>query len=75
MWKERLETYRSAAGAAGRPNLVKFLDYLMSTKPEWLGGTTGLKNHAKSGSIAYTERAFHQDATEAMRGDIVRGLI
>jgi hypothetical protein len=27
------------------------------------------------GRIAYTERAFEQDAQEAMRGDIVRGLI
>lgn len=27
------------------------------------------------GTISYTERAFEQDAQEAMRGDIVRGLI
>lgn len=33
------------------------------------------KNQGKSGNIDYTGRAFHQDATEAMRGDIVRGLI
>src|SRR5262249_69831 len=33
------------------------------------------KNHTKSGNIDYTGRAFHQDATEAMRLDIVRGLI
>ena len=33
------------------------------------------KNQAKSGNIDYTGRAFHQDATEAMRGDIVRALI
>lgn len=32
-------------------------------------------HQAKSGNIDYTGRAFHQDATEAMRGDIVRGLI
>src|SRR5687767_10869524 len=29
----------------------------------------------KAGTVNYTGRAFHQDATEAMRGDIVRGLI
>ena len=29
----------------------------------------------RSGTVVYTERAFHQDATDAMRGDIVRGLI
>jgi hypothetical protein len=37
VWRERLETYRSAAAAAGRPNLVQFLDYVRSTKPEWFG--------------------------------------
>ena len=41
VWKERLETYRSAATAAGRPNLVEFLDYLRSNKPEWFGGKNG----------------------------------
>ena len=29
----------------------------------------------ESGTVQYTGRAFHQDAMEAMRGDIVRGLI
>jgi len=29
----------------------------------------------ESGQVEYTERAFNQDASEAMRGDIVRGLI
>src|SRR5581483_4307090 len=29
----------------------------------------------ETGTIVYTGRAFHQDAMEAMRGDIVRGLI
>jgi hypothetical protein len=29
----------------------------------------------RKGSISYSERAFHQDAMEAMRGDIVRGII
>jgi hypothetical protein len=38
VWKERLETYRSAATAAGRPNLVEFLDYLRNSKPDWFGG-------------------------------------
>lgn len=40
VWQERLETYRSAAAASGRPNLVKFLNYLRSAKPEWFGGTS-----------------------------------
>ena len=30
---------------------------------------------SKHGRVAYGGRAFHQDATAAMRGDIVRGLI
>jgi hypothetical protein len=30
---------------------------------------------AESGRVTYGSRAFHQDATEAMAGDIVRGLI
>lgn len=30
---------------------------------------------AKKGRVEYSERAFQQDANEAMRGDIVRGLI
>lgn len=29
----------------------------------------------RKGRVAYGERAFHQDAIEAMRGDIVRGII
>lgn len=29
----------------------------------------------ESGNVEYTGRAFHQDAMDAMRGDIVRGLI
>jgi len=29
----------------------------------------------KSGTITYTRRAFHQDASEAMGGDIVKGLM
>jgi hypothetical protein len=29
----------------------------------------------ESGTVEYTGRAFHQDAMEAMRGDILRGLI
>ncbi len=33
------------------------------------------RSQMKSGNIDYTGRAFHQDATDAMRGDIIRGLI
>jgi hypothetical protein len=33
------------------------------------------RSQFKAGTINYSGRAFHQDATEAMRGDIVRGLI
>lgn len=29
----------------------------------------------REGTVQYSGRAFHQDATDAMRGDIVRGLI
>lgn len=32
-------------------------------------------NYRKEGTVQYSGRAFHQDATDAMRGDIVRGLI
>lgn len=41
VWIERLETYRSAASAAGRPNLVEFLNHVRSRKPEWFGGKNG----------------------------------
>ena len=34
-----------------------------------------MKTTTRKGRVKYTERAFHQDAAEAMRGDIVRGLI
>jgi len=34
-----------------------------------------MPNKAKTGRVIYSERAFHQDASEAMRGDVVRGLI
>lgn len=33
------------------------------------------KSKPETGHIGYTSRAFHQDTTDAMRGDIVRGLI
>lgn len=33
------------------------------------------KSSRESGTVDYTGRAFHQDAIEAMRSDIVRGLI
>jgi hypothetical protein len=32
-------------------------------------------NYRKEGTVQYSGRAFHQDATDAMRDDIVRGLI
>ncbi len=38
IWKERLETYRSAASESNRPDLLRFLDYVKSEKPEWFGG-------------------------------------
>lgn len=34
VWRERLETYRSAASAANRPDLVRFLDFVRESKPE-----------------------------------------
>jgi hypothetical protein len=37
VWRERLETFRSAADAARRPELVGFLDYVQRNKPEWFG--------------------------------------
>lgn len=33
------------------------------------------KQKIRKGRVEYGERAFHQDAMEAMRGDIIRGLI
>ena len=33
------------------------------------------ENTSKWGQVEYEARAFHQDAVEAMKGDIVRGLI
>ena len=30
---------------------------------------------AKSGQVEYGQRSFHQDASGAMKGDIIRGLI
>lgn len=35
VWRERLETYRSAADAARRPELIEFLDFVRDTKPDW----------------------------------------
>lgn len=34
-----------------------------------------MSNSKRTGKIEYTERAFHQDAVEAMRGNIIRGII
>ena len=35
VWSERLETYRSAADAARRPELIEFLEVIRDSKPEW----------------------------------------
>jgi hypothetical protein len=37
VWKERLETYRAAAIASHRTELVAFLDYLVGQQPSWFG--------------------------------------
>jgi hypothetical protein len=37
VWRERLQTYRSAADAARRSDLVEFLDYVHRKRPEWFG--------------------------------------
>jgi hypothetical protein len=37
VWKERLETYRSAATESNRLDLVQFLDYLVRQHPSWFG--------------------------------------
>lgn len=37
VWRERLETYRSAAADAARSDLVDFLKFLRDGKPEWFG--------------------------------------
>jgi hypothetical protein len=38
VWRERLETNRAAATAAGRSEIVAFLDYIARERPEWFGG-------------------------------------
>jgi hypothetical protein len=38
VWMERYETYRSAAQDAGRPDIVGFLEFLKSSRPQWFGG-------------------------------------
>ena len=38
VWAERLETFRSAAEDAGRPDVTRFLEFLKNNKPEWFGG-------------------------------------
>jgi hypothetical protein len=40
VWRERLETYRAAATAGRRPNLLRFLEYVEDEHPEWFGGKT-----------------------------------
>ncbi len=37
VWRQRLETYRSATADAARPKLIEFLDYIRKSKPEWFG--------------------------------------
>jgi hypothetical protein len=37
VWKERLETYRSASTESNRTDLLKFLDYLVRQQPAWFG--------------------------------------
>jgi hypothetical protein len=37
VWRERLETYRSAAADAARSDLVSFLEFIRDAKPEWFG--------------------------------------
>jgi hypothetical protein len=38
IWVERLQTLRSAAFAANRNHLLRFLDQLQSLHPDWFGG-------------------------------------
>lgn len=38
VWRERLETYRSAAADSGRPDLLRFLKVLYDQRGEWFGG-------------------------------------
>jgi hypothetical protein len=38
VWRERLETLRSAAKDGERHDLLKFLDYLEHTRADWFGG-------------------------------------
>lgn len=38
IWSERLQTLRSAAFAADKSNLLKFLDQLEELHPDWFGG-------------------------------------
>ena len=40
VWRERLETYRSAATDSARGDIVDFLDRLAETHPEWFGAET-----------------------------------
>ena len=37
VWKERIETYRSAAQASNREELVAFLKFMKKKNPEWFG--------------------------------------
>ena len=77
VWKERLETYRSAAERVGRSDLTGFLKTLEEDHPDWFGGSGVMKivYVGMSGVVRYTGRAVRQEDQDAMGGDIVRGLI
>ena len=38
LWKERLESYRSAATLSNRADLVRFLEFIEKREPSWFGG-------------------------------------
>lgn len=38
IWRERLETLKSAAHVAGRPGVVEFLEFVSREHPDWFGG-------------------------------------
>jgi hypothetical protein len=38
VWRERLETLRSAATDADRPELLLFLEHIEKVHPDWFGG-------------------------------------
>ena len=38
LWNERLETYKSTAEDSKRHDILKFLNFLFDSKPDWFGG-------------------------------------